>query len=81
MSACSRVGDYKLRPPLVGFQGVYAKEAGLVALIAVLPALAHALGTAGRLSAPTAPAAAVLPLMLIPIIAIPHHRGPARESR
>lgn len=71
MSASSLVGDSTLRPPLVGFQGIaaYATEAGLVALAAVLPALAHALGASPQ-------------LILIPIIiAAPIHRVAARGSK
>ena len=54
MSASGRFGDYTLRPPLVGFQGIaaYATEAGLVALAVVLPALAHALGVPGHVVLP-----------------------------
>jgi hypothetical protein len=86
MSASGRFGDYTLRPPLVGFQGIaaYATEAGLVALAVVLPALAHALGVDGHLMVPvqwTVILAAVLKLISIPIIAAPIARGLARESK
>ena len=83
MSASSWCGDSTLRPPLVGFQGLYSTEAGLVALTAVLPALAHALGI------PVQPSfhiyafsmLAVLQLILIPIITAPIHRAPVRGSK
>ena len=74
MSASSLVGDATLRLPLVGFQGIalYATEAGLVALVAVLPALPRALGVSPQLI--------LIPLIPI-IIAAPIHRVAARGSK
>ncbi|MFP3960039.1 MAG: hypothetical protein ACLFUX_07705 [Spirochaetaceae bacterium] len=82
MSALSRFGEFILRPPLVGFQGIAANatEAGLVALFVVLPALTHALGMTGFGLLIAVIAAVLVPIItIIPIHAVPTERGRVRE--